>query len=49
MPTTPTLEPLTATIADTTARTGLSRATLYRLVNGNLNLTHLCAESATWN
>ena len=31
MPTTPTLEPLTATIADTTARTGLSRATLYRL------------------
>lgn len=30
---TPPAEPLTATIADTTARTGLSRATLYRLAS----------------
>lgn len=35
MPTTPTptAEPITATITETTARTGLSRATLYRLAS----------------
>jgi hypothetical protein len=41
--------PVTATCKDGTSFSGKTRSGACRGVNGNLNLTHLCAKPATWN